>query len=124
MNQKNDLHQNIRSAICKSLFFSCAGLLFIFASLYIDINLPNSNTNYWFQRGGSVAVLLSALAEYQLLKVNPDINYAKSAFAAETEYKERYGGIFDFALYLATGTFAVGTLIWGYGDIPFIGTCK
>ena len=124
MNQKNDLDQDIRSAICKSLLFSCAGLLSIIACLCIDMHLPNANINYWFQRSGSVAVLLSALAEYQLLKVNPDINYAKSAYAAETEYKEQYGVIFDFALYLATGIFAVGTLIWGYGDIPFIETCN
>ena len=124
MNQKNDLDQDIRSAICKSLLFSCAGVLSIIVSLYIELNPPNANINYWFQRGGSVAVLLSALVEYQLLKVNPDINYAKSAFAAETEYKERYGRIFGFAMYLATGTFAIGTLIWGYGDIPFIETCN
>ena len=100
MNQKNDLDQDIRSAICKSLLFSCAGLLSIIACLCIDMHLPNANINYWFQRSGSVAVLLSALAELKAMKVNPDINYAKSAYAAETEYKEQYEVEYSISLYI------------------------
>ena len=111
MNQKNDLDQDIRFAICLSLFLSYAGFLFIFASLYIDINLPNTNTNYWFQRSGSVAVLLSAIAEFSLLGVNAIINYPEVVYAADDTYKIKYGKKFKCALRLTTLTLIVGTLI-------------
>lgn len=121
MIKKINLEQNITSAILKAIILLVVGYLVVFFSLYKDINSSETSLNFWFQRSGSVAVLLSALAEFCLLKVNPiDINPPKLAYVADTEYSERYGAIFNLTSCWAVGTLVVGTLIWGYGDIPFI----
>jgi len=73
----------------------------------------------WFQRSGSIVVLLAVWIEYNLFQIHGEIY--PTGFIPEDgdKFTLKYGKPYD-ALKLVGAVLAVwGTIIWGYGDILY-----
>ena len=87
--------------------------------------LPASETQFsWFQRSGSVVVVLTVWVQFKLLSVQT--YFDKNAYCVPLELSKIYQ---DWYLIISTiNVFAMvlGTVIWGYGDIllEHIAPCK
>lgn len=95
------------------------GIVPTILSFYIDMKL-SIESNYWFQRSGSLMVLCAVLIELNA------INY-KEVIASKNTY---IGGkpvvvespipkFKQYIKFLGLAMAVVGTFIWGYGDLPF-----
>jgi hypothetical protein len=86
-------------------------------SLYVDINDSNE---YWFQRSGSLMVLFAVFLELNLLKYS-EVEESGTFFIEDKPalksrplpFIKRVMRVVAFLLA------ALGTFIWGYGDLPF-----
>ena len=99
------------------LIFISLSIIAPFLSLCLDCRPENETLGSWLQRSGSVMVVLALLAEmraYQMLDV-----FKPSGFVGETysEVQEKYLPQVKLFNFLAFILIAVGTLIWGYGDL-------
>jgi len=83
---------------------------------------PDS-TDVWFQRSGSLTVLLSVWAEYNLMKVNNLLQISYSTWGgANIQIETKYKNLHMKANYIAIVLAITGTFIWGYGDLLFTKT--
>ena len=99
-----------------------AGYSICIFCLIVDFSVPNDF--YHFQRSGSLACFFSVLAEFRIYQIKGRVTLRDSDFRwlknldlvrrnfSETNYCK---GLKMFA-HLSLG---LGTIIWGYGDIPF-----
>jgi di/tricarboxylate transporter len=72
----------------------------------------------WFSRSGAAMVVLSLLAEANAIKVFNIFNPSGFARRGINEFRAKY---YDWPSAMNRTAFtliAIGTLIWGYGDIP------
>ena len=86
-------------------------------SLYLDLNGSNEA---WFQRSGSLMVFFAVLLELNLLKFS-EVEESSSVFiegnpAAKSTPLPRFKKVMQITAFIIA---AVGTFIWGYGDLPF-----
>ncbi len=103
------------------IFIGSITLLVVFFSIDM-IYADGNNDTYWFQRSGSVVVVLAAWLEYRQIKPFFDVLKLKDKAAnagnkyfglwAEDTVRNFFSGI---ALFLAIA----GTIVWGYGDLLF-----
>jgi len=71
----------------------------------------------WFQRSGSIAVLFSVWAEYNLMKVNHLLVVTESGYGALVHYENKHAAIHRVSQYFAVLIAITGTFIWGYGGL-------
>lgn len=75
------------------------------------------NISVWFQRSGSLIVMLAVIVEFNLLSIHTYLNSARIHFNEYEDLKKKYGvkhNIFSvFTVIIAIA----GTVIWGYGDL-------
>ncbi|MEC4728978.1 hypothetical protein HWQ46_26045 [Shewanella sp. D64] len=71
----------------------------------------------WFQRSGSITVLLAVWMEYNLMKVNEHVNPSGSTYSQQENLSQKYVKKFKIAQYIIVILAISGTLIWGYGDL-------
>jgi hypothetical protein len=73
----------------------------------------------WFQRSGSILVGLSVFAEFRLLSIHSTVNPGAGVMTfnngTSVKQKKAYEILSSVVFVLAI----FGTIIWGYGDIPF-----
>ena len=73
------------------------------------------NGSHWFARSGSLIVLFSVMAEYQLITEKQNYMYAFiTKGQIQTEQSLRPNSIKDRITHASV---IFGTLIWGYGDL-------
>ena len=90
-------------------------------SMYIDVtdSFYPDEVN-WLSRSGSLVVLFAVMLEFrqQTLTVSPQVTdaFGKPAFLAGKEMNGPRKTFHIIALLLSV----IGTLIWGYGDVPNI----
>lgn len=95
--------------------FLIAILSAIFA--YHSFMIPcGENPEVWFQRSGSIVVLLAVWIEYKLFKINGDVHPSGMSTSQLNKLTEKYGTSHKVASYLAAALAITGTFIWGYGD--------
>jgi len=74
----------------------------------------------WFPRSGSVMVVFGLLAEARAINcffiLNPSGLLAMKGITEAREKYEKYPTVLNI---ISFAIVALGTLIWGYGDIPF-----
>lgn len=73
----------------------------------------------WFQRSGSAMVVFALLAEAKAIDIYNTLNPGGFVEKGFNEAKAAYANHpakFSFSSFVLI---ALGTLIWGYGDIPF-----
>ncbi|MFT6655290.1 MAG: hypothetical protein ACJAWI_002063 [Marinomonas primoryensis] len=72
----------------------------------------------WFQRSGSILVVITVFCEFKLLKISSSVDPGESTITYGHNVGDLqlkcYRFLSSSVLFLAI----VGTLIWGYGDIP------
>jgi len=115
----DEIDRKIRDTFSYCMPVFGMALVFPIISLAIDIFGKGANPLYWFQRSGAVAVFLAAWGEYKLYQINIIINPSPSGWASEPKWRNKYGSKYKYFSYTALGLVIVGTLVWGYGDLPF-----
>jgi len=73
----------------------------------------------WFQRSGSIMVVFALISEmraYQMFDIFKPAGYVDITY---TETEKKYSSQVTMCNIIAFTLIVVGTLIWGYGDIPF-----
>ena len=71
----------------------------------------------WFQRSGSITVMLAVWMEYNLSKVNEHINLSGIVVNDQTNLSNKYKTIYRITQYIGVLLAISGTIIWGYGDL-------
>jgi len=115
----DEIDRKIKNTFTYCLPVFGLALLVPIGSLVIDLLSKEVNPLYLFQRSGAVAVLLAAWGEYILYQINIIINPSPSGYVTERKWEMKYGIKYKCFSYTALGLVIVGTLVWGYGDLPF-----
>lgn len=89
-----------------------------FLSWYLPEWAPKNETAAsWFQRSGSLVVILAAYAEYILFKTYDYISPSEAAYAVPFDVPSWYKHFYNVVSGVALTLLVVGTVIWGYGDL-------
>jgi len=72
--------------------------------------------NIWFQRSGSIVVLLSLIAEYLISRLHGIIRPAGFTSKATEEIRKKLEPSLMVLRYVGGAVAVGGTLVWGYGD--------
>lgn len=91
-----------------------ASMLFIMTSMMGSLKPSNELAEVWFQRSGSIAVVLAILAEIGLFSLT-----LRNESLVENMYLQKLGRWIDTGEILAKTMLVVGTLVWGYGDLIY-----
>lgn len=71
----------------------------------------------WFQRSGSLVVLISSLAEFFAVSMMNVFNPIKLANEPDFTTKVTYGSQAKALIIVSALFICAGTVIWGYGDL-------
>ncbi|WP_299948231.1 hypothetical protein [uncultured Microbulbifer sp.] len=106
----------------KKLKYSTYAIILSFLALLAGVILGFCRLTevdyFWFQRSGALIVLFSAAAEYHLFVTSNYIDQGDQ-FVGNDKWEENYGGQYKNLKWAAHSLLLIGTLIWGFGDIPF-----
>lgn len=75
--------------------------------------------NIWFQRSGSIIVILSSLAEYYSIKMHNVFSPVHITNEPTFNVKLKYSLQAKKLMAISAFFIFVGTIIWGYGDLFF-----
>lgn len=75
------------------------------------------NPGVWFQRSGSITVMLAVSIEFFLLRIESHINPENNTPSRVWELGETYRYWFNLIQIMAVVLAIIGTVIWGYGDL-------
>ena len=105
------------------VFLIILAILISLISLAIDLIDP---CNTLFSRSGSIVVLIGAMLEVRQLKHQEAYNQEFQRNLIQTGiispiYSSRLTGVFKTLRNITHGLVLAGTIIWGYGDLPFKG---
>lgn len=106
----------------KNVFRMCSIILLMASVLpllayFIDFRPNGETAGSWFQRSGSIMVMLIILSEFRLFSIaRYEIPVDKGTLQKQPvseEFKKPY----TLISYLSVLIAAIGTIIWGYGDL-------
>jgi len=82
--------------------------------------MPEKETiGSWFQRSGSIVVALAVWIEIKNESISGYIHPTGLVSSEYGEFKKKYGSCFNSIKLIGFSFAILGTIIWGYGDIPF-----
>ena len=102
---KNDFDPSGKREIC----FLFAGGMIVCISLFLDWYGINGPMESWFQRAGSLLVILGAVSES--IHVEKVISADKGATGERLTRRQKFVIHSGFVMAL------IGTVIWGFGDL-------
>lgn len=73
----------------------------------------------WFSRSGALTTVFAILAEGVLIRAKLSITPVGFGWVGLQEQRDRFIPKFNAPEWLIFTLTVIGTLIWGYGDIPF-----
>ncbi len=94
-------------------------ILFLISSWYGWFNLFGDEPKVWFQRSGSIMVVILLLAEYQVYKMVTDLRQGNMIPHSARRTQDKYRPYIPYLQYVAILATLLATIIWGYGDIVF-----
>ena len=102
-------------------FLALASFLVPFFS-FIDIySYFNDTSNVWFQRSGSIMVVLAAFSEMYAFKMQELLTPHRELALVDIEVlQSQYLSRANKLKIISAILIAIGTLIWGYGDLTGI----
>ena len=115
----NEIDERISNILRRSKIALYVAFLILSISLAADILNSQQEKYYWLQRSGSLVAILSATAEFWLSQIYAVIHPSPSSYVAEDKWNIKYGSKYKTLSYLGLAFLILGTIIWGYGDIPF-----
>ncbi|MEH6357442.1 MAG: hypothetical protein V7745_00525 [Pseudomonadales bacterium] len=99
-------------------------IILIIAALIIPLGASigiikpgNETINIWFQRSGSITVLLSLVAEYVISRLHGIIRPAGLSSTETEKIRKKLENPLMILRYIGGAVAVAGTIIWGYGDI-------
>ncbi|RLA80878.1 MAG: hypothetical protein DRG78_10110 [Epsilonproteobacteria bacterium] len=108
----------IKKEILKWLILVILALLAPIVMLIIDIEVDMIAS--WFQRSGSIMVVLALLSDISATTIDRLIIARDHSFLYCNMYIEQeYKYTLNFIKYLSYFIVTIGTLIWGYGDLLY-----
>ena len=86
-------------------------------SLYYPVMPQGETLSSWFQRSGSLMVIISIIAEFKLFTLNDYFDIHDTRVFGPVDLPKTYKPIYILITLLAVTGMIFGTLIWGYGDL-------
>jgi len=99
--------ESLKSKITNVWFPAIGGILIFLVSLYWDLTDTGEKT-FWLQRSGAVLTVMGAYIAFHESRENTKFINGELFINNELPYKA-----------ISLIYVVVGTLLWGYGDIPF-----
>ncbi|MFA6052215.1 MAG: hypothetical protein WC762_06450 [Methylobacter sp.] len=104
----------------KTMLIQCGLWLFVALAISVYAALcplfPASETQFaWFQRSGSVVVVLAVWVQFKLQSVQT--YFARDAYCVPLELPKIYWTFYSVVSIINMFAMVLGTVIWGYGDI-------
>jgi hypothetical protein len=90
-------------------------------SLYIEVRPQGETQSTWFQRSGSITVFIALFSEYLLFIINKAIFPTGIWGEDKWPMRLKYGKKSKTLSFLFLFSAALGTVIWGYGDLLITG---
>lgn len=114
--ERKRVRRVVRKLVISSLLLVLA--LIIPISALIGIGKPSAESpETWFQRSGSIVVLLAVLAEVALYPIRTNMILNGNLKTIDPHPLENLRPWFRAILYIAAFAIIAGTCIWGYGDL-------
>ena len=107
----------IETQLIQSILIILSALLVPILSVLCKWYPEGESVGSWFQRSGSLVVMLTIWAEYKLFSINSEINPTGIVISKHTEIKNKYKKPHIITSYCALTLAILGTIIWGYGDL-------
>lgn len=106
---------SIRKIFIKSIsWLVLAYIIASFAALLPPLPIDETQQS-WFQRSGSIVVILSVWVEFKLFDIKS--YFDKSAYSVPFELSNSYHFAYKTISIITVFTAISGTVIWGYGDL-------
>ncbi|WP_445357929.1 hypothetical protein [Microbulbifer sp. ANSA005] len=123
----NEWMSNARRAIKSSLWTTFPIVIIAFSipliAYFGKCILPDGESvASWFQRSGSIVVALAVWIEIKNNKISGYIYPSGLSTSDYTTLRNDYGAYFNAIKWSGFVLAVIGTLIWGYGDIPIRNT--
>jgi len=90
----------------------------IISSIYSPLFISESQGS-WFQRSGSLMVVLGAFIEFRLFSIRAHFNIVGAVWDLPFETPTSYCFWYNLIAKAILFAIAIGTIIWGYGDLLF-----
>lgn len=119
-NIKNEIYEKpFNKERVRFFIFTILAVSAPFASIYIPWRPENIDLGNWFSRSGAAMVVLSLLAEANALKIFNIFHPSGFVDISFKDFEEKFNKWPALLNKIAFTLIAIGTLIWGYGDILF-----
>lgn len=93
-------------------------IIAIYTFSIISPYLPEDETlSIWFQRSGSLMVIIAIITEFKLFSLNDYFDLNDTRMYAPVDLPKIYKSVYFVVTIMALMSMLIGTLIWGYGDI-------
>jgi len=86
-------------------------------SLFLSYLPENETLSTWFQRSGSLMVVIAIIAEFKLFSLNDYFDLNDTRVFGPVDLPATYKSIYKAIIIVALISMVIGTIIWGYGDI-------
>lgn len=90
-----------------------------FAACSFDLKPAIDTQAEWFQRSGSIMVLIAVAVEYELFKISSVVDPSGFASVKTNELRDTYFPRLGSLKIIGAMIAITGTVIWGYGDILY-----
>ena len=98
------------------------GALIPICTLIISWQPEGESLATWFQRSGSILVVITVFCEFKLLKISSLVDPGETVVTYGNNVSDSHKKLYRFLSSLVLFLAIIGTLIWGYGDIPLRNT--
>tara|TARA_R110002073_G_scaffold299249_2_gene466159 strand:- start:3681 stop:4103 length:423 start_codon:yes stop_codon:yes gene_type:complete len=121
---KNNSEQKITSALLWGGFFIfLAVLLPILLVKFPEAKPETESIATWFQRSGSIMVILAIWLELKMHSISGYMNVDESVVVINefpTDAVKRYNLCYKIAMIVGFFIAVIGSIIWGYGDLLYL----
>lgn len=97
------------------LFWLTLAILILLAAVLCPLMPAEESRSSWFQRSGSIVVVLSIWVQFKLLSIQTYLD--QDAYNIPIEVPGWYFGAYQYISRITVIVMLCGTIIWGYGDI-------
>ena len=104
-----------RLVICIGLFLLAVAIPLV--SLFTELRPSSESLGIWFQRSGSIIVLLAVMIEFNLFKIGSELS---SNGRVDNELHiliDKFSSLKVWFSFFSSVLVIIGTVIWGYGDL-------
>ncbi len=107
----------VKIKLWKYGLLSVAAFLPPFITVYYPLMPEGETTASWFQRSGSLMVIIAIWTEYKLFSMNDYFDLHDTRYVVPIDLPKTYKQIYTLITIIAALAMVFGTLIWGYGDV-------